>query len=149
MKINGHRVELGEIEATLAAHPGVDSAVVVKSADQDSAARLLGYVVPGHAVPAHEDTLFVTERADEALRAGQWQALAGTAGRPAEGPSPDELRTVWDALNEVYATATASAFRAFGLPHLPGEPFDPAALRGVGVAPATSAGWLVPWPRWR
>ncbi|MFK0135617.1 non-ribosomal peptide synthetase [Streptomyces murinus] len=135
VKINGHRVELGEIEATLTAHPGVDSAVVVKSADQDSAARLLGYVVPGHAVPAHEDTLFVTERADEALRARQWRALAGTAGRPAEGPTPDELRTVWDALNEVYTTATASAFRAFGLPRLPGEPFDPAALRGVGVAP--------------
>ncbi|MFF8993941.1 amino acid adenylation domain-containing protein [Streptomyces sp. NPDC014983] len=130
VKINGHRVELGEIEATLTAHPGVDSAVVVKSSDQDGAARLLGYVVP-----AHDDTLFVTERADEALRAAQWEALAGTAGRPAEGPSPGELRTVWDALNEVYVTATASAFRAFGLPRLPGEPFDPAALRGVGVAP--------------
>ncbi|MER6335057.1 amino acid adenylation domain-containing protein [Streptomyces sp. NPDC001034] len=130
VKVNGHRVELGEIEATLAAHPGVDSAVVVKSSDQDGAARLLGYVVP-----THDDTLFVTERADEALRAAQWEALAGTAGRPAEGPSPGELRTVWDALNEVYVTATASAFRAFGLPCLPGEPFDPAALRGVGVAP--------------
>nr|WP_285562939.1 amino acid adenylation domain-containing protein [Streptomyces hygroscopicus] len=130
VKINGHRVELGEIEATLTAHPGVDSAVVVKSSDQDGAARLLGYVVP-----THDDTLFVTERADEALRETQWQALAGTAGRPAQGPSPKELRTVWDALNEVYVTATASAFRAFGLPRLPGEPFDPAALRGVGVAP--------------
>ncbi|WP_438297237.1 amino acid adenylation domain-containing protein [Streptomyces sp. HUAS TT7] len=131
VKINGHRVELGEIEATLSAHPGVDSAVVVKSADQDGAAHLLGYVVPARG----DDTLFLTERADDTLRTAQWQALAGTAGRPAEGPQPEELRTVWDALNEVYNTATASAFRAFGLPHLPGEPFDPAALRGVGVAP--------------
>ncbi|WP_405917757.1 amino acid adenylation domain-containing protein [Streptomyces sp. NBC_00728] len=137
VKINGHRVELGEIEATLAAHPGVDSAVVVKAAGQDGATRLLGYVVP----VKEDDTLFVTERADTALRDRQWQALAASAGRPAEGPDPEQLRRAWDVLDEVYTTATASAFRAFGLPHLPGAPFDPAGLRGAGVAPRYTR-WL-------
>ncbi|MBT2385828.1 non-ribosomal peptide synthetase [Streptomyces sp. ISL-11] len=131
VKINGHRVELGEIESTLARHPGVDSAVVVKSSDDRGAARLLGYVVP----VKEDDTLFVTERADSEVSGGQWRALCGTAGRPAQGPGPDELRTAWDMLNEVYLTAAAAAFRSFGLPHSPGEPFDPAALRGAGVAP--------------
>lgn len=144
VKINGHRVELGEIEATLAAHPGVDSAVVVKAAGQDGATRLLGYVVP----VKEDDTLFVTERADTALRDRQWQALAASAGRPAEGPDPEQLRRAWDVLDEVYTTATASAFRAFGLPHLPGAPFDPAGLRGAGVAPATHAGSPAPSGPW-
>nr|APD71850.1 non-ribosomal peptide synthetase 3 [Streptomyces sp.] len=130
VKINGHRVELGEIEATLSGHPGVDAAVVVKSAD-NGAARLFGYVVPAKG----DDTLFVTERADTDVTRAQWGALCSTAGRPAEGPSPEQLRAAWDALNDVYLTATAVAFRAFGLPHMPGEAFDPAALRGAKVAP--------------
>ncbi|MFD7443584.1 amino acid adenylation domain-containing protein [Streptomyces sp. NPDC059909] len=146
VKINGHRVELGEIEAALTRHPGVDSAVVVKSSDDRGAARLLGYVVPSKERDAEardaggqeadgRRALFVTERADPQVRRSQWQALCGTAGRPATGPDPDALRTAWDTLNEVHTTATAAAFRAFGLPHAPGEPFDPAALRGAGVAP--------------
>ncbi|RVU23860.1 amino acid adenylation domain-containing protein [Streptomyces antnestii] len=131
VKINGHRVELGEIESVLTGHPGVDAAVVVKSADGGSAARLFGYVVPAKG----DDTLFVTDRADPDVSRGQWQALCATAGRPALGPGPERLRTAWDALNEVYICATAVAFRAFGLPHSPGAEFDAAALRGAGVAP--------------
>lgn len=131
VKINGHRVELGEIETTLARHPGVDSAVVVKASDDGGASRLLGYVVPSD----DDSSLFVTEHADQEVSQGQWQALRGTVGTPAPGPGPEELRTAWDVLNDVHAVATAAAFRSFGLPHSPGEPFDPAALRGAGIAP--------------
>ncbi|WP_344786270.1 amino acid adenylation domain-containing protein, partial [Gordonia caeni] len=46
VKINGQRVELGEVEAVLAAHPGVDQAVVVGHGDEESGrVRLVGYVV--------------------------------------------------------------------------------------------------------
>ncbi|MCX5206817.1 amino acid adenylation domain-containing protein [Streptomyces sp. NBC_00237] len=131
VKINGHRVELGEIETTLTRHPGVDAAVVVKSQGAGGAALLYGYVVPAK----DDDTLFVTEHADPDVSRGQWQALCSTAGRPAEGPAPEELRLAWDALNDVYLTATAAAFRALGLPYAEGDAFDPAALRGTGVAP--------------
>src|SRR5690348_10568767 len=41
VKVRGFRVELGEVEARLAAHPGVASAVVTVRGD-----RLVGYVVP-------------------------------------------------------------------------------------------------------
>ncbi|MFE7676743.1 amino acid adenylation domain-containing protein, partial [Streptomyces albidoflavus] len=47
VKIAGQRVELGEIEAVLAAHPGVSGAVVTSTtAPGQSRARLTGYVVP-------------------------------------------------------------------------------------------------------
>ncbi|TDD94832.1 non-ribosomal peptide synthetase [Actinomadura rubrisoli] len=50
IKIRGYRVELGEIEAVLAGHPGVREAVVVKE-DRPSGARLVGYLVPDGAPP--------------------------------------------------------------------------------------------------
>ncbi|MFF5973897.1 amino acid adenylation domain-containing protein [Streptomyces sp. NPDC012769] len=131
VKINGHRVELGEIESTLSQHPGVDASVVVKSADGAGAARLHGYVVPS----PRDETLFVTEHAEPGTSRDLWQTLAATAGRPGAGPAPDRLRAAWDVLDEVYTLATAAAFRSFGLPHEPGAAFDPAALRGAGVAP--------------
>lgn len=124
VKINGHRVELGEIEATLTRHPGVDSAVVVKADGEAGAARLLGYVVPA-GDPGGADGLFVTEHADPDRAEADWRALCSAAEVPAPGPSPRELRTAWDVLNEVYATAVGTAFHRLGLP-------DNAA---AGVAP--------------
>ncbi|WP_336319935.1 amino acid adenylation domain-containing protein [Streptomyces lavendofoliae] len=131
VKINGHRVELGEIEATLSQHPGVDASVVVKTSDGSGAARLHGYVVPS----PRDETLFVTERVEPATSREWWRAVRSAGDRPSAGPGPEALRSAWDVLDEVYTAATAAAFRSFGLPHTPGAAFDPAALRGAGVAP--------------
>jgi amino acid adenylation domain-containing protein len=46
VKIRGVRVELGEIEATLARHPAVREAVVEASLDSSGTRRLAAYVVP-------------------------------------------------------------------------------------------------------
>ncbi|WP_229068494.1 non-ribosomal peptide synthetase/MFS transporter [Actinoplanes sp. DH11] len=46
VKINGHRIELGEVETALAALPGVRAAAVAVRADRAGTARLAGYVVP-------------------------------------------------------------------------------------------------------
>ncbi|MFM1724321.1 amino acid adenylation domain-containing protein [Rhodococcus sp. PAM 2766] len=53
VKIRGFRVELGEVEAALAAVRGVRDAVVVAHTDTRRVTRLVGYVTPdGHVDPA-------------------------------------------------------------------------------------------------
>ncbi|MFJ9521770.1 amino acid adenylation domain-containing protein [Kitasatospora sp. NPDC101801] len=131
VKIGGHRIECGEIEAVLARHPGVESAVVVKSAEEGGSARLLGFVVPDRT----DGSLLLTATADPAETDRCRQALKAAAELPAPGPGSAELRAAWDALDQVYVAAAATAFRALGLPHTPGERFDPAAALAAGVAP--------------
>ncbi len=46
VKVRGFRVELGEIEAVLAAHPAIQDAVVVAQPDSVGGQRLIAYLVP-------------------------------------------------------------------------------------------------------
>ncbi len=135
VKIRGHRVELGEIEAVLAQHPGVDRAVAVKSDDDAGAgARLLGYVIPARDAVDCPESLYRKELADPVESVRRWRALCD-GRQPAPGPSAAELDAAWTQLNDVYAGAAAVALSAFGVTGRPDEEIDiPAILRSAGVA---------------
>jgi epothilone synthetase B len=62
VKIGGHRIELGEVEAALRQHPDVRDAIVTAAGDPRQLRHLIGYVVPekapisaGTAAPASMD----------------------------------------------------------------------------------------------
>ncbi|MGW8062456.1 amino acid adenylation domain-containing protein [Streptomyces ziwulingensis] len=57
IKVNGHRVEPGEVEAVLTRHPGVAEAMAVVRADHVRDARLIAHLVPADpfAPPASEE----------------------------------------------------------------------------------------------
>jgi amino acid adenylation domain-containing protein len=68
VKVRGHRLELGEIEAALAAHAGVRQAVAAATRGPAGETRLVAYVVPdeGARVEAGELRRFLGERLPEA-----------------------------------------------------------------------------------
>jgi surfactin family lipopeptide synthetase A len=67
VKIRGFRVELGEVEAVLAEHPGVKAAAIVLREDSPDEKRLMAFVTlrPGSAATAEELSSFLKQKLPE------------------------------------------------------------------------------------
>ncbi|MFD7668718.1 amino acid adenylation domain-containing protein, partial [Streptomyces sp. NPDC059788] len=107
VKVRGHRVEPGEVEQALAAHPAVRQAAVAARADRTGDTRLTGYVVP--AEDAARQTLAADLRRDLLARLPEYlvpsvitvlDALPLTPNGKVDRkalPAPDPARTAGDA----------------------------------------------------
>jgi acyl carrier protein len=67
VKINGHRIELGEVEAALRRHPALQDAVVTAHPDGSVEKRLVAYIIPANGTAPTVDVLrrFLGERLPE------------------------------------------------------------------------------------
>jgi amino acid adenylation domain-containing protein/non-ribosomal peptide synthase protein (TIGR01720 family) len=72
VKVRGHRVELGEVEAMLAQHPAVRQAVAAVRAGPRGERRLLAYAVADRPVTAEDLRRFMAARLPEYLTPDTW-----------------------------------------------------------------------------
>jgi N-(5-amino-5-carboxypentanoyl)-L-cysteinyl-D-valine synthase len=87
VKIRGLRIELGEVEAAIAACPGVQECAVIARDDDRSpeAQRLVGYYVPEPAAAVDDDTIL------EALRATLTRHMIPSLLVRMDGPLPTNV----------------------------------------------------------
>jgi len=97
VKVRGHRVELGEIEAVLATHPGVRQAVVTASRDESDDLRIVAYVV-GASLPHDELRAALRKKLPEYMLPSTFVFLKALPLTPngkvdrAALPAPDDVR---------------------------------------------------------
>ncbi len=121
VKINGHRVEPGEIEATLESHPGIPRAAVTAVGPDKGSKRLVAHVALTDTVPGAP----VDPAAVSADHAQAWWDSVLNAGRAAEEALPtDTLAAIADARHSLERLATLAmirSLRALGLFTAAGE----------------------------
>ncbi|MEV5898267.1 amino acid adenylation domain-containing protein [Nonomuraea fuscirosea] len=141
VKIRGFRIEPGEVQAVVAAHPGVFQAAVIAREDVPGAKSLVAYVVP-----EQDDTRLP----DDVRPPDGAQPVDG--GRPPEdvraadgGRPPEDVRAAED-------VRLAESVRAFAAERLPAH-MVPAAVVTLAALPVTTSGKLdrgaLPAPAYR
>jgi amino acid adenylation domain-containing protein/non-ribosomal peptide synthase protein (TIGR01720 family) len=110
VKVRGHRVELGEIEAQLAAHPAVGRVAVVAVEDGRGSHAVEAFVVPAAAVDAAVLRAHLVERLPDYMvpaRIAVVDDIPLTANGKADVPALTAMRTRTDAVSQAPADGAA------------------------------------------
>jgi len=141
VKINGHRIELGEVAAALRRQPGVDEALVTVVADPRSGRRqLVAHVVAARPAAAGET-------GDEE----GWRRLLEVGGRAADGGRvelADELDAfagVWRALEELCRPVVARTLARLGVLSGDGRDWSAESVVREHGLDARHAGLVAQW----
>ncbi|HYO14327.1 MAG TPA: amino acid adenylation domain-containing protein, partial [Thermoanaerobaculia bacterium] len=140
VKVRGHRIELGEVEAALSAHPGVREAAATTREDASGSRRLVAFVVPRRpGDPLEEDLraylagrlpepmvpseigvlealpLSPTGKLDRrALAALELAPVAAAGYVPPRNPVEEELAAIWSELLGVERVGVQDDFFVLG-----------------------------------
>ncbi len=99
VKINGYRIECGEIESALKQLPGVKNTVVVVTDGPSMEKQLLGCVIPNDKA---DSILFDYRDVDPADCASRWESVRSTGKRQASQiPSSIDIEAVPDFINTI------------------------------------------------
>jgi acyl carrier protein len=117
VKIRGHRVELGEIEALLNEHPAVRESVVIAKESATGDKRLVAYVVPrdGHVPTRKELRRYALERMPEHMVPAEVVTMTAFPQTPNQKidrkalPAPDAMGPESERGLEPPATVTEEA----------------------------------------
>ncbi|OKI02564.1 non-ribosomal peptide synthetase [Streptomyces sp. CB02923] len=125
VKLNGHRVELAEVEVALQEHPAVHRAAAVVHGD-GAARRLTAFAEPGRTAPRPPSGLYA-DAADEARK----------AVRSADRDHGPEIVQMCQALDTSALQAVTLLLGRYGLFATPGHPHTTEEIvRATGAAPA-------------
>ena len=139
VKLRGHRIEPGEVEAAMLEIPGVHGAVVVPAANVGGGMHLVAFVVVGD---AGADGAFDTDLPAVSRR---MEAISVAGRRAAElKPTEDDL-AFWKLLEEASVAQITQSLTEFGLFRNAGERHEVASLiTTLGIRPGY-AGLLTNW----
>ncbi|MDT0331190.1 non-ribosomal peptide synthetase, partial [Nocardiopsis lambiniae] len=167
VKVGGHRLELGEVEAALEDHPAVRRAAVVAVGERISR-RLTAFVVvegrtpslddltahlvrrvPAHAVPGslhlmEAVPLTSNGKVDTAALEALARARAGTGGTPLADEVEERVARIWERVLEAPVTDREANFFALGGSSLLAIRMITALRREVGEGVSTRAFLAVP-----
>lgn len=136
VKLKGHRIELGEIAASLRSHPAVSEALVVVDGDSRTDQSLWAYLLLD---PEHKSSVMVQESRGEEVREYSPAAIAKLVRDDEKimptTPLDQEGINLWSAFDELYFHAVAAFFRSSDVSPV-GADYSPRELiANTGIAP--------------